>query len=109
MNVALWRIIVALCGPRMEKSVRPFSFPDRGLLSKKNAAAWADVSQRTIDRWIQQGLRVFQASPQSKVLIRPGDIESFLERKQLPKADLIAKANEVIAQLRRQSFIRQKE
>ena len=74
-----------------------------GLLSRRHAAAWADVSQRTIDRWIQQGLRVFQASPQSKVLIRPGDIEIFLERKQLPKADLIAKVEEVVAQLKRHS------
>jgi hypothetical protein len=89
--------------------VRPFLFSDKGFLSKKHAAAWADVSQRTIDRWIQQGLPVYQASPQTKVLIRPVDIEFFLQRKQLPKADLIAKANEVIAQLRRQSFIKQKE
>jgi predicted site-specific integrase-resolvase len=89
--------------------VRPFSFSDKGLLSKKHAAAWADVSQRTLDRWIQQGLPVYQASAQTKVLIRPADIEFFLQRKQLPKADLIAKADEVIAQLRRHSFNKQKE
>jgi hypothetical protein len=67
------------------------------------------VSQRTLDRWIQQGLPVYQVSPHTKVLIRLADIEFFLQRKQLPKADLIAKADEVIAQLRRQSFIKQKE
>ena len=95
--------------PTDGESVRPFSFSDKGFLSKKHAAAWADVSQRTLDRWIQQGLPVYQASPQTKVLIRPADIEFFLQRKQLPKADLIAKADEVIAQLRRPSFIKQKE
>ena len=89
--------------------MRPFSFSDKGLLSKKHAAVWADVSQRTIDRWIQQGLSVYQASPHTKVLIRPADIEFFIQRKQLPKADFIAKADEVIAQLRRPSFIKQKE
>lgn len=89
--------------------MRPFFFSDKGLLSKKHAAAWADVSRRTLDRWIQQGLPVYQASPHSKVLIRPADIECFLQRKQLPKADLIAKADEVIAQLRRPSFIKRKE
>jgi hypothetical protein len=83
--------------------VRPFSFSDKGLLSKKHAAGWADVSPRTIDRWIQQGLPAYQASPHTKVLIRPADIEFFLQRKQLPKADLIAKVDEVIAELRRHS------
>jgi predicted site-specific integrase-resolvase len=83
--------------------VRPFSFSDNGLLSKKHAAAWADVSRRTLDRWIQQGLPVYQASPHTKVLIRPADIECFLQHKQLPKADLIAKVEEVVAQLRRHS------
>jgi predicted site-specific integrase-resolvase len=74
-----------------------------GLLSRRHAAAWADVSQRTLDRWIQQGLPVYQASPHTKVLIRPADIEFFLQRKQLPKADLIAKVEEVVAQLKRHS------
>jgi hypothetical protein len=83
--------------------VRPFSFSDKGLLSKKHAAVWADVSQRTIDRWIHQGLPVYQASPKTKVLIRPADVEFFLQRKQLPKADLITKVEEVIAQLRHPS------
>ena len=78
-----------------------FSFSDTGLLSKKHAALWADVSQRTIERWIQQGLPVYQAAPQTKVLIRPADIEAFLQRQQLPKADLIAKVEEVVAQLHR--------
>jgi hypothetical protein len=89
--------------------VRPFLFSEKGFLSKKHAAAWADVSPRTLDRWIQQGLPVYQASSHTKALIRPADIELFLQRKQLPKADLIAKADEVIAQLRRPSFIKQKE
>jgi hypothetical protein len=83
--------------------VRPFSFSDKGLLSKKHAAVWADVSQRTIDRWIRKGLPVYQVSPQTKVLIRPADIEFFLQRKQLPKGDLITKVEDVIAQLRRHS------
>ena len=89
--------------------MRPFSFSDKGFLSKKHAAVWADVSRRMMDRWIQQGLPVYQASPQSKVLIRPGDIEIFLERTQPSKADLIAKADEVMAQLRRNASTTQKE
>ncbi len=88
--------------------MRPFLFLDKGLLSKKHAALWADVSQRTIDRWIQQGLPVYQAFPQTKVLIRPADIEFFLQRKQLPKTDFNAKVDEVIAQLRRPALINQK-
>lgn len=88
--------------------MRPFLFSDKGLLSKRHAAAWADVSRRTLDRWIQQGLPVYQASPHTKVLIRPSDIEFFLQRKQLPKADLIAKVEEVVAKLRCKSFIKQR-
>ncbi len=72
-----------------------------GFLSLTNAAAWAGVSPRTLRRWIAQGLPTYQASPRSKVLLRPSDIELFLTRQQVERPDLNAMVEEVFASVRR--------
>jgi len=63
----------------IQKSIHAFA---PGFLSLEHAAAYADVSVKTVKRWIEQGLPKYQAGPRSKVLIRPGDIERFLLRQE---------------------------
>jgi hypothetical protein len=72
-----------------------------GFLPRKEAAAWAGVSDRTMKRWIVQGLPVYQAGPRTKVLISPKDIEQFLTRKQTQPVDLKALVDGVLASLTR--------
>lgn len=60
----------------------------QGFLSVELAAQWANVSPRTIRRWIEAGLPKYQAGPRSKVLIRSCDIEEFLSKKQCHPPDL---------------------
>ena len=64
-------------------------------LSVDHAAAYADVSVKTLKRWIQQGLPKYQAGPRSKVLIRLGDIEQFLTRKEVNTPNLTALVEDV--------------
>jgi excisionase family DNA binding protein len=71
----------------------------RGYLSIENAAAYADVSVKTIKRWIKAGLPVYQGGARGKVLIRPSDIDAYLTRKQAPQIDLNAMVEEVIKDL----------
>jgi hypothetical protein len=59
-----------------------------GFLSFKRAASWADVSPRTLSRWVAQGLPVYQASARSKLLFRTTDIESFLTKRRAIKPHL---------------------
>ena len=67
-----------------------------GFLSLQDAAAWAGVSQRTLRRWIGQGLPRYQSGPRAKVLVRPEDITAFLTRKQVPVMDLNRLVEEVL-------------
>jgi excisionase family DNA binding protein len=67
-----------------------------GYLSLRQAARWAGVSSKTIQRWIGKGLPRYQAGPREKVLIKRADIESFLTRKQKPVLDLNAMIDEVL-------------
>ncbi len=69
---------------------------ERGYMSLVAAAHWAGVSPRTLKRWIRRGLPIYQAGPREKVLVRPGDIEQFLTRKQAPTPDLGAMVDEVL-------------
>lgn len=73
----------------------------RGFLSLEHAAQWSDVSVKTVRRWISQGLPRYQEGPRSKVLIRPGDIESFLTRQQVAKPELDRMVDEVLGELQR--------
>ncbi len=67
-----------------------------GYLSVRHAAVWADVSPRTITRWIKAGLPTYQAGPREKVLVKPSDIDDFLNRKQTDTPDLGAMVDEVV-------------
>jgi len=78
--------------------MRPSSWTP-GYLPLRDAAAWAGVSPRTVKRWIARGLPVYQAGPRTKVLIKPSDIEVFLNRVQAPQPDLNAMAEAVFADL----------
>jgi len=70
-----------------------------GFLSLDHAAQWADVSVKTIKRWIERGLPKHQAGPRAKVLIRPGDIEVYLTRQQVNAPNLNALVDDVIKEL----------
>ncbi len=71
-----------------------------GFMSIETAAKWCDVSTKTIQRWIEQGLPKWQAGPRSKVLIRPEDIENFLTKGEKTEEDLGRLVEEVIQELR---------
>ncbi len=72
---------------------------EHGYMSLVDAAAWAGISPRTLTRWIGRGLPTYQAGPREKVLVRGGDIQQFLTRKQAPTPDLGAMVEEVLAGL----------
>ncbi len=71
-----------------------------GYLPLLEAAVWAGVSAKTMKRWIQRGLPIYQAGPREKVLIRPADIEAFLTRRQVPVPDLDAMVEDAMKSLR---------
>ena len=73
----------------------------QGFLSLAHAAAYADVSTKTIKRWIERGLPKYQAGPRSKVLIRPTDIEQFLLRKESMPQNLDGMVEEVFDGLKK--------
>ncbi len=68
-------------------------------LSLEHAAQYADVSKKTIARWIQQGLPKYQAGPRSKVLIRATDIEHFLLRKEAIPQNLNGMVDDVFREI----------
>ena len=70
-----------------------------GYLALPAAAAWAGVSVRTVKRCLARGLPIHQAGPREKVLIRPADIEAFLNRKVAPTVDLNAMVEDVCRDL----------
>ena len=70
-----------------------------GFLSLEHAADYADVSVKTIKRWIARGLPKYQVGPGSKVLIRPGDIEAYLTRYQANPPNIDALVDEVVNEL----------
>jgi len=70
-----------------------------GFLSLEHAADYADVSVKTIKRWIEGGLPKYQAGPGSKVLIRPSDIEQFLIRKETKAPNINEMVKEVLQEL----------
>ena len=67
-----------------------------GFLSLEHAAQWADVSVKTVKRWLSRGLPSYQEGPRTKVLIRPGDIEEFLTKRQAerPALDVLIEETE---------------
>ena len=61
-----------------------------------DAAEYANVSTKTVQRWIKGGLPVYQGTTRGKVLIRPTDIDAYLTRRQARPVDLVAMVNEVL-------------
>ena len=59
-----------------------------GFLSLDHAAEYADVSTKTMKRWLSRGLPHFQAGARTKVLIDPHDIRAFLTRQQVAQPNL---------------------
>lgn len=70
-----------------------------GYLSLNTAAAYADVSTKTLRRWIAAGLPVYQGSTGGKVLVKPQDIDQFLTRRQVPQVDINALVNETLREM----------
>ena len=70
-----------------------------GFLSLEHAADYADVSVKTVKRWIAAGLPKYQAGPGSKVLIRLTDIEAYLTRQQANPPNINALVDEVVKEL----------
>jgi excisionase family DNA binding protein len=68
----------------------------QGYLPISEAAQYASVSARTIKRWIKAGLPVYQGTFRGKVLIKPSDIDTYLEKKTAPKVDLEAMVEDVL-------------
>ncbi len=73
--------------------------PPVGYLSIGGAAEYASVSTRTVKRWITRGLPVYQGTPRGKVLIRPSDIDLYLEKKTARELILDAMAEQVLRDL----------
>lgn len=63
----------------MALSESHFIFSQPGFLTLQDAAKWASVSKKSIERWIKKGLPVYQSGPRMKRLVRPRDIEQFLK------------------------------
>ena len=76
-----------------EVSVQP------GYLTLRGAQAWTGMSQRTIKRWIVAGLPVYQGVTGGKLLVKPQDIDQFLQKRQTPKVDLDALVNETLREI----------
>lgn len=70
-----------------------------GYLDLKTAAQWASVSTKTIKRWIASGLPVYQGSAGGKVLVKPQDIDQFLQRRQVPQVDVNALVDETLREM----------
>ena len=70
-----------------------------GYLSLKAASQWASVSPKTLKRWIASGLPVYQGSAGGKVLLRPQDIDQFLQRRLVPQVDVNALVDETLREM----------
>src|SRR5262249_15696107 len=71
----------------------------RGYLSLKHLAEWADVSPKTIQRWIEGGLPFYQGTVGGKVLVRPEDIHRFLQKRQVAQVDIETMVNETLREI----------
>lgn len=73
--------------------------PQPGFLSLKHAAVWADVSPKTVQRWITAGLPTYRATSGGKVLVKPCEIDRFLQRRQEPQIDIDAMVKETLGEM----------
>jgi hypothetical protein len=51
-----------------------------GALDIPSIAQRYSISRRTIRRWMTRGLPYFQEGPRCKILIKPDDVERYLQR-----------------------------
>ena len=49
-----------------------------GFLSVRAAARWASVSPKTVQRWIERGLPIYQDGPRGEGSDKASDIERYL-------------------------------
>jgi excisionase family DNA binding protein len=63
-----------------------------GYLQLREAAKWASVSTKTVQRWIKRGLPHYSSSASrgGRVLIRLEDLDQFIQgtKRQAPQIDL---------------------
>ncbi len=53
----------------------------------------------TVKRWIKEGLPYHQAQERGLILIKPADVEAFLQRKSAKKPDLDGLVEETMREL----------
>jgi len=72
--------------------VMTMRFERPGYLQIRDAAKWASVSAKTVQRWIKRGLPCYNSSETGKgrVLIRPDDLDHFLleSKREVKRIDL---------------------
>ena len=52
-----------------------------GFTTLQRFTAGAGISLSTSKRWLKEGLPYYQACKRGRILIRPSDVEAFLQRK----------------------------
>ena len=72
---------------------------DRDRLDVRTIALRNSVSTKTVHRWIGRGLPFTQGFPRAKILIKPEDVEAFLQRRCKIQVDLDEMVKEVAGQL----------
>ena len=73
--------------------------PERAYMTIGSVARWADVSDRTVRRWLVQGLSYRQPTPRGRILIRPHDLHSFLAHRETVQTHLTELVDEVFSDL----------
>lgn len=75
----------------------PGSLTSQQFMTMQEVAAVCRVSQRTVRRWLASGrLPYHQASPHSRLLIRPADLDRLLARHEAEDVDLDPMINEIM-------------
>ncbi len=75
------------------------ALPHSGFLSVAAAAAWANVSSRTLTRWLAAGLTSYQPTPRGKILITLSDLTQFVVRRSRPRLELDRLVNDAAHEL----------
>ena len=66
---------------------------------RTTARSYGPLSVSTIKRWIGQGLPYHQAQGRGLILIKPADVDAFLQRKSVKKPDLTQLVEETLQEL----------
>lgn len=69
-------------------------------MTLRTTARWTGkVSVSTTKRWLKEGLPYYQARDRGVILIKPADVEAFLQRKSVKKPDLTQLVEETMREL----------